>query len=65
MFSRALLILTGPLDSLQLGSLQLKHVFLKVLDHIAAKPSSAGKSGEFPPAYIPAQCFSSPEPTSG
>lgn len=65
MFSRALRILAGPLDRLQLGSLQLEHVFLEVLDHIVAKPSSAGKSGEFPAAYIPAQCFPSPEPTSG
>lgn len=54
MFARALLILPGPLDSLQLGPLQLKHVFLEVLDHVAAERSSAGKSGEFPAAYIPA-----------
>lgn len=34
MFSRALLILTGPLESLQLGSLQHKHVCLEALDHM-------------------------------
>lgn len=54
MFARTLLILPGPLDSLQLGPLQLKHVFLEVLDHVAAERSSAGKSGEFLTACIPA-----------
>lgn len=65
MFSKAFLILPGPLDSLQLGPFQLKHIFLEVPDHVAAETSSAGKAGEFPTAYIPAQCCFLPEPTSG
>lgn len=65
MFSKAFLILPGPLDSLQLGPFQLKHIFLEGLDHVAAETSSAGKAGEFPTAYIPAQCCSLPEPTPG
>lgn len=48
MFSRALLIFPGPLDSLQLGSLQLKYVFLEVLDHIALSHHLLGNQESSP-----------------
>lgn len=52
MFSRALLIFPGPLDSFQLGSLQLKYVFLEVLDHIALSHHLLGNQ-ESSPLPIP------------
>lgn len=48
MFSRALPIFPGLLDSLQLGSVQLKYVFLEVLDHIALSHHLLGNQERSP-----------------